>query len=37
MQPDLTVAKIHAGQPQQYPDRLAAILEGLRLAGLPEA
>jgi adenylate cyclase len=37
MQPELTVAKIHAGQPQQKPDRLAAILEGLRLAGMPEA
>jgi adenylate cyclase len=36
MQPELTVAKIHAGQPQQKPDRLTAILEGLRLAGLPE-
>jgi len=34
--PGVTVASIRAGQPQQTPSRMAAILEGLRLAGLDE-
>ena len=34
--PDVTVASIRAGQPAKDPARVAAILEGLRLAGLPE-
>jgi hypothetical protein len=35
--PDVTVARLKAGQPDKDPSRLAAILEGLRLAGLAEA
>ena len=35
--PDITVARIRAGQPGKDPTRKAALLEGLRLAGLPEA
>jgi adenylate cyclase len=34
--PGVTIADIKAGQPDKYPDRMAAILEGLRLAGLEE-
>ena len=34
--PDVTVASIRAGQPSKDPQRLAAILEGLKLAGLPK-
>ena len=34
--PAVTIARIWAGQPQQDPSRCAAILEGLRIAGLPE-
>jgi TolB-like protein len=34
--PGVTIASIWAGQPQKDPNRCAAILEGLRLAGLPE-
>lgn len=34
--PDATIASIWAGQPQKEPDRCAAILEGLRVAGLEE-
>ncbi len=34
--PDATVAGIWAGQPQKDLSRCAGILEGLRLAGLPE-
>lgn len=34
--PGVTIAKIRDGQPAKDPSRLAAILEGLRLAGLPE-
>ena len=34
--PWVTLARIWAGQPQKDPSRCAAILEGLRLAGLPE-
>ena len=34
--PGVTIASIKAGQPAKDPSRLAAILEGLRLAGLDE-
>jgi TolB-like protein/tetratricopeptide (TPR) repeat protein len=34
--PGLTVSKIRLGQASKDPARLASILEGLRLAGLPE-
>ena len=34
--PEVTIASIRAGQPARDPSRMAAILEGLRLAGLPE-
>jgi hypothetical protein len=34
--PGLTIAKIQTGQPAKDPSRIAAILEGLRLAGLDE-
>ncbi len=34
--PGVTIASIWAGQPQKDPSRCAAILDGLRLAGLPE-
>ncbi len=34
--PSVTIASIWAGQPQKDPSRCAAILQGLRLAGLPE-
>lgn len=34
--PGTTVSRIWAGQPQKDPTRLAAILDGLRKAGLPE-
>ena len=36
MHPDMTVARLRAAQPKRYADRMAAILEGLQLAGLPE-
>lgn len=36
MAPGVTIASIRAGQPAKDPSRLAAILDGLRLAGLPE-
>lgn len=35
--PEVTIAGIWAGQPQKDPSRCAAILDGLRLAGLQEA
>ena len=35
--PTATVSSIWAGQPQKHVDRCAAILDGLRLAGLPES
>jgi TolB-like protein len=35
--PEATVASIRAGQPAHDPRRVEAILDGLRLAGLPEA
>lgn len=34
--PGLTIERIRAGQPAKDPARLAAILDGLRIAGLPE-
>ena len=34
--PDVTVASIRAGQAAKDPSRIAPILDGLRLAGLPE-
>jgi TolB-like protein len=34
--PGITVASIKAGQPAKDPSRMAAILEGLRMAGLEE-
>ena len=34
--PDITVARIRAGQPDKDPARKAALLDGLRLAGMPE-
>jgi tetratricopeptide (TPR) repeat protein len=36
MAPGVSIARIKAGQPAKDPSRLAAILDGLRLAGLPE-
>lgn len=36
LSPGVTIARVWAGQPQKDPSRLAAILEGLRLAGLEE-
>jgi TolB-like protein/DNA-binding SARP family transcriptional activator len=35
--PLVTIAKLRHGQPAMDPNRCAAIFEGLRLAGLPEA
>lgn len=35
--PGATIARIGAGQPNYDPQRPAAILDGIRLAGLPEA
>jgi TolB-like protein/Tfp pilus assembly protein PilF len=37
MVPEVTIATIVAGQPRRDPARLAAILDGLRLAGMPES
>jgi class 3 adenylate cyclase len=34
--PSVTIARIRDGQPAKDPSRMAAILQGLRLAGLPE-
>ena len=34
--PSVTLNKIRVGQPSKDPSRMAAILEGLKLAGLPE-
>lgn len=36
LSPGVTVARVSAAQPQKDPSRLAAMLEGLRLAGLQE-
>jgi TolB-like protein len=35
--PDISVSSIKAGQPAKFPDRLDAVLDGLRLAGMPES
>ena len=35
--PDITIARIKAGQADKDGTRMAAILEGLRLAGLDES
>jgi tetratricopeptide (TPR) repeat protein len=35
--PDVTVASIRAGQPAKLPERIEPILEGLLLAGMPQA
>lgn len=37
LSPDVTVASIRAGQPAKIADRIEPILEGLLLAGMPEA
>lgn len=34
--PGVTLARIRAGQPARYPERIEPVLAGLRLAGLPE-
>ncbi len=34
--PEMTIARIREGQPDRDPQRIAPMLEGLRLAGLPE-
>jgi TolB-like protein len=34
--PEMTVARIRDGQPDRYPERIGPLLEGLRMAGLPE-
>jgi tetratricopeptide (TPR) repeat protein len=34
--PDVGVESIRRAQPTRYPDRMASILDGLRIAGLPE-
>jgi TolB-like protein/Tfp pilus assembly protein PilF len=34
--PGVTIARIRAGQPSKYPDRIEPMLEGLRVAGLEE-
>jgi hypothetical protein len=34
--PEVTVASIRAGQPDKDPTRIAPILAGLHLAGLPD-
>jgi len=35
--PSITIARLRAAQPAKMPGRIEPILEGLRLAGLPEA
>jgi TolB-like protein/Flp pilus assembly protein TadD len=35
--PGVTIAGIRAGQPAKYRERIGTVLEGLRLAGMPEA
>jgi TolB-like protein/Tfp pilus assembly protein PilF len=37
LSPVASIAGIRAGQPGKYPERLEALLTGLRMAGLPEA
>jgi TolB-like protein/tetratricopeptide (TPR) repeat protein len=34
--PDVTLASIRAGRPNHHPERAAFVLDGLKLAGLPE-
>lgn len=34
--PGISLTRIRQGQPARYPDRIGAVLEGLRLAGLPD-
>lgn len=36
LRPEVTVRSIHNSQPQRFPDRMANILDGLKVAGLPE-
>lgn len=36
MRPGMSVRKIRDAQPRKHPDRMAAILDGLRMAGLEE-
>jgi TolB-like protein len=35
--PGVTIARIRDGQPDRHPERIAPMLEGMRLAGLPES
>ena len=35
--PEITIAKIVAGQPRKDPERLRSLVDGLRIAGLPES
>jgi TolB-like protein len=35
--PGISVARIRAGQPRRFPERIEPVLAGLALAGLPEA
>ena len=35
--PGVTVARIARGQPAKHPERIAAVIDGLRLAGMAEA
>ena len=37
LSPDVTVSSIRAGQAAKLPERIEPVLEGLRLAGMPEA
>ena len=37
LSPGVTIARIRAGQPAKDPGRIEPILQGLRLAGLPES
>lgn len=34
--PGVTLSRIRAGQPARYPERIGTVLEGLRMAGMPE-
>ena len=36
LSPGVTIARIRAGQPAKDPGRIEPIIQGLRLAGLPE-
>ncbi|MFZ2099071.1 MAG: winged helix-turn-helix domain-containing protein [Oricola sp.] len=35
--PGVTIARIAAGQPAKHPERIGAVIDGLRLAGMEEA